>query len=249
MCQLNVYGIPKAIDENQVRECFDRGEIVNNITKNFNILELRDYNFYSYTCNCNCGSIISGLFESKNLTQCKQYSEFVIDNNKKQLNHLYKIRDLQQQSDYKRLFKKFAKERDRLYNIYKEATEKLDNTDYEIPELLAYWKFLEDNKLLDDSGIYPLKPDKSLPFVTVDEEIKELETKLARGYEVSEEFIELQRNLQNLLDISPEVKIFTYWMSGDTPKSLKTGRTIKLNQLSEDILVKLPFEEVLTITN
>ena len=251
MCQLNVYVVPKSVTEEQVKKCFENINIVSNITQEFNIEALKKYNFYSYTYTCNCGSLISRLAESEDAEQYDSYSAYTKNECMEKLNKLYAIKALQQDPDYKKKFDEYFNERERLFMAYLEASEHLtpDINEHDTPEYLAFSKYMEDNPLLEDSSVYPLVPDEDFPFNTVDEEIEQVEKNLALIDQESEEFKELKKTLSKLLQISPEVKIFAYWMSGNNPTILQKGQRIKLEELNELILAKLPYEKLLTITN
>jgi hypothetical protein len=248
MCQLNVYVVPKCIEEDLVRECFDNPEIVGNITSRFNIETLKNYNFYSYTCHCNCGSIVSRIAGNGKPTETGPYADVVIKEYKEKLEKLYSMKDFMEKPGYEEKFKKYRKEREKLFNKYLKLQQKMDYLEaIETPEYLAYSNFVDANPLLEESELYSLKPSPGWPFKTIDEQIKELEENLERGYEVCEEFLEIKKQLENLLKVSPEVKMFAYWMD-DEPSSLNKGKVIKFDELNEDSFVYLPYEELLTIT-
>ena len=245
MSQMNVYMIPASADEQDVLKSFVNPNWASNTTKIYQNEKYRDYNFYEY---CEYyGGIVSKIAD-KDIPEEIPYEKYVMDNYKNKLKHLYEIKELQQQPDYKKELKKFKRKFYKLSEIY---NNKINEGGYEceeeLPEYQAFMKFLDENKLMDDSMMYPLKPDRGLPFVTVHEEISNVENLLAKGYQPSDEFINIKNSIQNLLDVTTEVTLFSYWMDDTPTEHLTKGETIHLNELTENILARLPNCQTLTI--
>lgn len=145
--------------------------------------------------------------------------------------------NIQDQIEIKKLTGEIEKEKERLNN---------DN-EYKVLNH-AYEKFIEVNQPLILSRNYTLKNKKDWWQENIDLKISKVEHE--SHMHVNAEFNHLKFILNDVLKLTPEVKIFSFWQEDEWKEydNLKEVKTISINDLSLDDLLFLDLREVVTIT-
>lgn len=145
--------------------------------------------------------------------------------------------NIQDQIEIKKLASEIEKEKERLNN---------DN-EYKVLNY-AYEKFIEVNQPLILSRNYTLENKKDWWQENIDLKISKVEHE--SHMHVNAEFNHLKFILNDVLKLTPEVKIFSFWQEDEWKEydNLKEVKTISINDLSLDDLLFLDLREVVTIT-
>ncbi len=145
--------------------------------------------------------------------------------------------NIQDQIEIKKLTSEIASEKERLNN---------DN-EYKVIAL-AYEKFIESCQPLILSRNYTLENKKDWWQENIDLKISKVEHE--SHMHVNAEFNHLKFIINDVLKLTPEVKIFSFWQEDEWKEydNLKEVKTISIEDLSLDDLLFLDLREVITIT-
>lgn len=145
--------------------------------------------------------------------------------------------NIQDQIEIKKLTSEIEKEKERLNN---------DN-EYKVLSR-AYEKFIEVNQPLILSRNYTLENKKDWWQENIDLKISKVEHE--SHMHINAEFNHLKFIINDVLKLTPEVKIFSFWQEDEWKEydNLKEVKTISINDLSLDDLLYLDLREVVTIT-
>ncbi len=127
-----------------------------------------------------------------------------------------------------------------------------------------YRKFMQDNDALIASSLYTLKPHKpgKRKHIYYDENgtehVEYYPTTSSNIYDViaekketffkfeETEFSEIKASIESILELTNEVKIYSFWQDGD-PLIVNNETEISLNEFTEDKAIYLKYHDLLTI--
>lgn len=247
MCQLNIYMLKNNVNDEDVSKCFEYGKYCQNISIQIDKLS-EGYKSY---CNnffmCDCNSILCKLKDKKGLYD--SYEDYFEKTKAEQLNQLYEIRDFLLLPNSKETLEKFKNECELVFQkTLNEPLKNNGNQTFEVgPKMNEYQEFLAKNKFLWNANLYCLeKNSDSIYPICIDDAIDK--AKNASMQDITKEFDSLVKQIENMLKLSDDVKIFAYWQDGEPLHHIKEEKTVSFHELKIEDVVFLDYKQILTIT-
>lgn len=243
MCQLNLYIVPKSVNKERVLNLmkdyfyYDKPECV---TEENILVDVQDNNnvYVSAGMGCNCGTV-QGSFQQENST--KPWQELKSEKIEAEREKFLKFKALLESEDY-------VEKRNDFTQKLEELGEKRNNAKgQEADDLLKEMqKMFQDDMFMVSMRYERRKTEngKEIVFHTIDEDLENLEKIVCGTTET--EFKNLKAFVDEILEDSGEVKLFSYWQDGEMPTIEKENYVFQSDFKIEDIIY-LKYNELLTI--
>ena len=243
MCQLNLYIVPKSVNKERVLNLmkdyfyYDKPECV---TEENILVDVQDNNnvYVSAGMGCNCGTV-QGSFQQENST--KPWQELKQEKMNAEREKLLRFKALLESEDY-------VEKRNEFTQKLEELGEKRNNAKgQEADDLLKEMqKMFQDDMFMVSMRYERRKTEngKEIVFHTIDEDLENLEKFVCGTTET--EFKNLKAFVDEILEDSGEVKLFSYWQDGEMPTIEKENYVFQSDFKIEDIIY-LKYNELLTI--
>jgi len=245
MCQLNLYIIPKTMKEEVVLDimkncfCYQNPECVN--AENL-LPEVQEFNniYTSAAMGCNCGSVQTYF---QNRAEGESWFDVKKQLKEEKLNKLNKIRILLERPDY-------LEYKNSVLAKSKELEKKLKESKGEkYQEDLKEWQlFFSENDLLYDAMMryekHKTENGKDVVYHNIEEEILNIEKNEFGSIE--NEYEDLVKFIDAILEEVDEVKLLSFWQDGDAP-FVKNEKYVMRKDLKIDDIIFLKDNELLTI--
>ena len=244
MCQLNLYIVKKGTNKDEMIKLLKKYFIfegAERVDDEVLLEEVKDdYDVYvSAPMGCNCGTVQSMFQDAEVQTSWQEFKSGLIS---KELKRLEILKEFFESPDYEDKVKRIDEKSKELIKKRENAKGReleqiMKETQEFIKENSLVYECMKYNKHIDENG-------NEVVFHTIQEDIDNVEKNVACNADA--EFEVLKNFVDDVLKITDEIKLFSYWQDGDLPVVEKEDYAFQ-DELKIENIVFMPYKTLLTI--